>query len=667
MELSAEEQQMYEELLSEAPSFSMQAPVVPPSPVAEIAQAMPPSLMEQAGEVVRDWAPMTGEIAGSIAGSLQGASRGWNVGKVPGAVVGGVAGAILGRGLGETAADLAGDDVDVLDTLSNMAEAGAWEAGGAGVFAVLGKGYRAIRNYRAGKEMTEEEIKSIAELQKFMQSQGTTLTPSQITQSGWQQTLDKVSLAGFGGESQMTSLYLSQNEALKKAFEQEVKIVGKTDRVAAGKAFQDAIGQVEDELIAWAKPQYAAIDKIAKKTPMSFQSMEQWIRGKLLSSGSNLRPNKFKTASIDDLMTMQTRLRPEMEKELKTLLRNSRTISFANGFDDIKRISGELRKLKANKTQPDKELEQFYSSLLDRYHVMMDKQAKAAGTQVYEQYKKVSDVYRDSLEVLRSKSMMSLIDKAPEKIGEEVWANGNVTSVAEAYRAIEQAAKTAKKVGGKPVDVADLKSRFKAGYLDNLFRQVQSEMTDSATTKASTIFGKIAGDPKTRDTFNAVLSKKEQDRIKYVLKWAETLEKQGAGNFSLVVRGRQSAGLKQALNTLSATTTASGLIDPIGFAVGGALAVSPALLARWATSGKASQKAMKQMQGLVAKKVAGNWDPVRDGGAWLSLIASMPLREDDIDPSMLQEGLDAQNSLEYELLKAEAPEWQLLPPSREAR
>lgn len=670
MALTAEEQRMYEELKGEAPSFSAMPPPVA-SPMEEIKQAMPPSLSEQALGLIQEYAPMAGEIGGAITGSIMGAKQGatWQPIpqlKIPSAVVGGVVGAVTGRGVGETVADIAGDDVDVLETLGNMAEAGIWEAAGAGVFAAVGQGYRAIRNFRAGKELTEAEIKSIAELQELMKQQGTTLTPSQITQSGWQSTLEKIALAGFGGERSMQEIYLAQNAALKNIFDQEIKMFGGTGREATGKAFTEAFEQVESELIKWAKPQYAEIDKLAKNAPMSFQSMEQWIRGKLLSSGSNLRPNKYKTASISDLMTMQTRMRPEMEKELKTLLRNSRNITFSNAFDDIKRISGELRKLKSNSMQPDKELEQFYSSLLDRYHTVLDTQAKKSGTQVYDKYKEVSTIYRESLETLRSKSMMSLVDKAPEKIGETVWANGNVTSVREAYRAIEEAAKTAKMVGGKPVDVAGLRNRFKAGYLDSLFRQVQSEMTDSATTKASTIFGKLAGDPKYADTFNAVLSKQEQARIKHVLGWAESLEKLGAGNFSLVVRGKQSAGLRQVMQGLTLTGTA-GVIDPTLAVVGLSAAVTPAVLARWATSGNASEKAIQQLTGLAKKFNAGKWDPIRDGGALATLIGTMPLRQEDIPPEMRREGLTASEAYQYEQLKAESPEWKLLPPAREAR
>lgn len=671
MALTPEEQRMYAELQSEAPSFSMvTSPVA--EPMDQIAQTMEQtSLPNQVLEGIQEWAPITGEIGGAITGAIQGAKRGATYQpipqlKIPSAVVGGIVGAITGRGLGETAADLAGDEFDPLDTLSNMAVAGTTEAVGAGVFAMIGKGYRAIRNYRAGKEMTEEEIKSIAELQRWMQSQGTTLTPAQITNSGWQGTLDKIALAGFGGERQMTELFAAQNEALKTAFEQEIKMVGDTSREAAGKAFTEAVEQVENELIKWAKPQYAEIDKLAGKTPMSFQSMEQWIRGKLLSSGSNLRPNKYKDASIADLQTMKTRLNPEMEKELKLLLNNNRTITFANAFDDIKRISGKLRALKSNKLQPDKELEQFYSNLLDRYHTMLGKQAEKSGTQVYSKYKEVSEIYRTSLETIRSKSISGLIDKAPEKIGETVWSNGNVTSVKEVYRAIEDLAKTAKITGGKPVDVADLKSRFKAGYLDNLFRQVQSEMNNSASAKASTIFGQISGDPKTIDTFNAVLSKEEQGRIRHVLGWAESLEKIGAGNFSLVVRGKQSAGLRQLMNGLS-VTGAAGVIDLSLAGVGFAAAITPSVLARWATSGKASQKALEKLTGLARKFEAGDFDPIRDGGALMSIVATMPLRNEDIPSELHVKGLNANEALEYHQLMLDSPSYDLLPPAKDAR
>ena len=633
--MAQQDDELMAQLQAMNPNFTMQAP---PNPEMDsIQQAMEQSSPVNAvNQMIMDYAPMAGEIGGALYGSLKGAKQGatWSPIpqlKVPSAVVGGVVGAMTGRGIGETAADLAGDEVDVLDTLGSMLEAGAYELGGAAVFGGIAKGYRAIKNYRAGKELGEDELKALVELQQYLQTKGITLTPAQITNSGWQTNLEKVAIAGIGGETQLAKLYKAQNDALKQAFEREVQLIGRADRVGAGEAFQGAIKQVEEELIAWAKPQYKQLDAIAGATTMSAQSLETYVRGTLYANSRNIRANRGTTASISDMLQVQTRLPKEMENELKLLLRNERTISFKDAFSDIERLSTKLRELKlATDKQP--KLEAFYSNLIDRYHTMLDTQAKKQGSDIYQKYKGISDTYREGMQNLRSEAVKSLADKAPEAVAESIWATGNVSLVHKAYNAIDDAALMAERVGGKPVDAEALKGRLKAGYLDNLFRQVQSEMTDSAADKASTIFGKIKGDPKYRDTFKAVLTKEEQAQISKVLGWAESLEKSSGGNFSLIVRGKQSAGIRTLLQGAGIAGAAGTSVAPASALLAIGAVMTPPVLARWAVSGKASNKALKQMQGLVERAVAGKWDRIRDGGALVTLMGTVPLRDNETPP-----------------------------------
>lgn len=650
---------------------------VAPSPVKQLQEQMPPSAWEKAGELVREYAPVTGEISGAIGGAIQGGRQGWQVGKIPGAVVGTIAGATAGRLAGETVADLAGDEFDILDTLENTGEAAMYAALGEGAFGIISKGVKAIRNLRAGVQLSPADQQALAELNQALKDSGVTtkvngqvvpvqLTPAQVTQSGFQKNLEKIAISGMGGGA-ITDLYRAQNTALKSIFDSTVKTFGRSGagaREATGKAFQESMEQVEKELITWAEPKYAALDSLAKKTPMSFASVSEWARRMLVDNSTNLRPNRGLTGSISDIMTSATRLPKEQEAVLKRLLKNERNMTFKDSFAELKRLTTELREIQSTTTKKQPELVEFYSKTIERMHTMMDAQAKKMGGNVYEQFKEVSDVYRQGMTNLRGEAVAGLATKAPEKVGETIYANGNVTLVKEAFKAIDDAAAMSLQTGGKGIDVAALKGDLKAGYLDSLFKRVQSEMSDSATDKASTIFGKLRGDPQIADTFNAVLSKKEQSQVMQVLGWAEKLEGEAAGNFSLIVRGKQSQGLNTLITNIQ---SASGLGAAGAAAVGGvpaaiaastvalALITAPNFIAKRAVQGKVTGKLLSSAKQLVKKAGTSDFDWVRDGGALVAIVAQLGVDNQDLPEDMRQEGIDGSEALLLKMLEGEAP------------
>jgi uncharacterized protein YcfJ len=650
---------------------------VAPSPVKQLQEQLPPSAWEQAGQLVREYAPVTGEIGGAIGGAIQGGRQGWQVGKVPGAVVGTIAGAAAGRLVGETAADIAGDEVDILDTLENTGEAALYAALGEGAFSIISKGVKAIRNIRAGAQLSPADQQALAELNQALINSGVTtkvngkvvpvqLTPAQITQSGFQKNLERIALSGMGGGA-ISDLYKAQNTALKSIFDSTVKAFGRSGagaREATGKAFQESLEQVEKELMSWAEPKYAALDGLAKKTPMSFASVGEWARQTLVKNSQNLRPNRGLTGSISDIMTSATRLPKEQEKVLKRLLQNERNMTFKDSFAELKRLTTELREIQSNTTKKQPELVKFYNETIERMHTMMDKQAQKMGSSVYQQFKEVSDVYRGGMTNLRGKAIAELATKAPERVGETIFANGNVTLVKDAFKAIDDAAELSLQTGGKGIDVATLKGDLKAGYLDSLFKRVQSEMTDSAADKASTVFGKLKGDPALADTFNAVLSKKEQAEVMKVLGWAEKLEAEAAGNFSLIVRGKQS----QSLNTLVTNIQSAAGFGAAGTAaLGGVpaaiaattvamgLITAPNFIAKRAVQGKVTNKLLSSAQKLVKKAGTSDFDWVRDGGALVAIVAQLGVNNEDLPEDMRQEGIEGSEALLLKMLEGEAP------------
>ena len=653
MALTPEEQKELDSIYQQFPDL------VPSSPIDnEAIMANNPVLPEQAYdtkgmlETAASFLPDVSEIGASIYGGIKGASRGRTLG-LPGAVVGGVAGAITGRAAGEASQALLTGEANIEERLKNIAIAGGLAVGGEVIGTGLSAGYRALKKMRAAEPLSEAEQASVTELFEYLQNQGVTITPAQLSGSSFQNTLEKVALSGFGGEKPLQDLYAAQGDALIRLFDEEIAMVGRTSggaREATGQAFQNTLEQAEKELIAWAEPKYKALDKLADNQAMSIQGTQQWARNILTKAASGRKSG----AGL--------RISPEREAILKkTILGNEQNLSFSDTFDTIKELSDELKVLR-NKTDKNPELEAFYVQAIGRLHQDAERAAKKMGSSVYDEYKSVNTIYREGMRNLKPQALKSLATKAPEKVGETLFATGNVTDVNTAYKAIDEAVAIAKRSGAPVPDVAKLKGDLQAGYLDQLFAGVRTVSEGGETTSALKLLEKISSDPKTMDTFQAVLPKEVQGRVKQILGWAAQLERNSGGNFSLVVRGRQSSELRKlaslgggAVGYGAGVGVAGTLASPLAIGAGLIAVVGPAVLARRAVKGKVSAKTLKQLQGITDRYVADEIDPIRDSVALMGVMISMGITNEDLPEQFKVEGLTAAEALEYNQLQLEHP------------
>jgi hypothetical protein len=649
MALTPEEQARLEAISTENPEL------VPSSPVDDQAvMANNPQLPEEAYQnsgllsTLSNFAPDVGELAGGITGAIKGANRGKVLG-LPGAVVGGVAGAVTGRAGGDAVDMALTGNVNLEERLTNLAIAGGSAIVGEAVGTALSRGYRALKKRRAAEPLDEAEAQSLTELFEYLQGQGVTITPAQLSGSSFQNTLEKVALSGFGGEKPLADLYAAQGDALLRLFDEEIALIGATGtgaRQATGEAFQNSITQAEKELIAWAEPKYKALDSLAGNQTMSIQGTQQWARNTLTAAKSGRREG----AGL--------RIDPARQKVLEdAILGNNQNLSFADTFNTIKVLSDDLAVLK-KKADKNPGLEKFYVEAIGRLHRDAAKGAKAAGSEVYDEYKKVNTIYREGMRGLRPQALKSLATKAPEAVGETIYRTGNVTDVEAAYSAIDKAVEVAKLTGGAVPDAAKLKGDLQAGYLDTLLSGVRTVSEGGEATAALKLLDNIQGTPQTADTFNAVLPKESQARIKQMLGWAAQLEKNSGGNFSLVVRGRQSAELRKLAQTGTGTSAgvALGFFNPaLGVGLGLLAVLGPPILARRAVKGKVSANTLKELQGIQQRYVADELDPIRDMSALFSVMISMGITNEDLPDEFKVEGLEAEEALRYQQLQLENP------------
>jgi hypothetical protein len=585
--------------------------------------------------------PDIGESGGEIAGMLEGARRGMAMpggpaAKITGTAIGGTLGAMWGSATGETLRQLFQGESDPLKVIDKALESGLFSSAGeiVSLFGFAGRGIEKLRNK---ENLTAEEITSLDELQKGLESIGITLTPAQLTNSGFQQTLEKVAISGFGGEAKFGQLYEAQEEFIRDKLQQLVKQTGNPDRKITGQMFQGALEEAEDNLIKWAEPKYKHLDSVARDVRLSMQSTEQTLR------------NAKKKAMVDRRPGAPSRLDSEVEQMYDYVLGNTRNLSFESLFDTISYLTREQRKVTSRIDNRNPTLEKAYRDTIESLLGDAKKAVEASGDKtVMDLYDEVTGVYRESLKTLNDKALKGIVDTHPEFVGEELYRTGNVSSVEAAFKAVDEAAESAKRVG-QDFDAEQIKNNIRAGYLRQLF--VKAEVNETSTEAAAKLLRQLEGDDRMGDTFAAVLTPQQIGQVKRVLGWATTLEKQSAGNFSLIVRGRQSGALNKAASEIGDAGAGIGF-SPFVLASAATMVASPLFLASRAINGKASSKNLAQLKDFVTRYDAGKLD-AGDISSFFLLLANDASESDAIPPELKVPNLSPKETFEYHALKAQ--------------
>ena len=585
--------------------------------------------------------PDIGESGGEIAGMLEGGRRGMQLpggpaAKLFGTAVGGTLGAMYGSATGETLRQLFQGESDPLKVINKALESGLFSSAGeiVSLFGLAGRGIEKLRNK---ENLSAEELASLDELQKSLQSVGITLTPGQLTSSNLQQTFEKIAISGFGGEAKFKSLYESQEAFIRDELQRLVKLSGNPDRKVTGQMFQETLGKAEDDLIKWAQPKYKHLDSVARNINLSMQSTEQTLR------------NAKKKAMVDRRPGAPSRLDNEVEQMYDYVLGNTRNLSFESLFDTISYLTREQRKVNARIDNRNPTLEKAYRDTIESLLGDARKAVEKSGDDtVMNLYDEVTGVYRESLKTLNDNAIKGLASKQPEFVGEEIYRNGSVSSVEAAFKAVDEAAALAKR-NGETFDPETVKNNIRAGYLRQLF--VKADVNETSTEAAAKLLRQLEGDDTMGDTFKAVLTPEQVGQVKRVLGWASTLEKQSAGNFSLIVRGRQSGALNQAVNEAGNAGAGTGF-SPLLLASAATLVASPLFLANRAINGKVTNKTLSQLKDFVTRYDAGKLD-AGDVSSFFLLLANDASESDYIPPELKVPNLSPKETFEYHALKAQ--------------
>ena len=585
--------------------------------------------------------PDIGESGGELAGFAEGVRRGAQMPggpavKAGSAAIFGTLGAMSGTFIGENLRQIFQQENDPAKAIQKTLESGIFSSAGE-IVSLLGFAGRGIEKLRNNQQLTAEEIQSLDQLQKGLTEQGISLTPAQLTNSTFQNTLEKVAISGFGGEAKFAALYEAQEQFIKDELNRLVKQTGNPDRKLTGQMFQDALENAEDDLIKWAEPKYKELNKLARDQRLSMQSTEQTLR------------NAQKRAMVDRKLGQKPRLDPEVAEMYDYVLGNTRNLSYQSLFDTISDLTKRQRKVTSRIDNRNPELEKAYRDTIESLLEDGRKAAKESGNQVIlDKYNEVTDVYRETLTTLNDKSLKGIVDTQPEFVGSEIYRTGNVSTVEAAFKAVDEAKASAERLG-KEFDAEQIKNNIRAGYLRQLFQR--SEIAETSTESASRTLREIAANDEVGDTFNAVLTPKMQAEVKRVLGWGSTLEKQSAGNFSLIVRGRQSGSLNKVANEVGDAGAGIGF-NPLVLGTAATMVSSPLFLANRAINGKVTTENLKQMKDFVRRYDQSKLD-ASDISSFFLLLANDASESDEIPIELRVPNLSPKETFEYHAIKAQ--------------
>lgn len=613
------------------------------APAETLKQSVAGATVEGLSKQVLEVLPDIGEMGGTMAGMYYGARMGASGGAY-GVAGGALMGAMLGSGTGETIKQMFNNEFDPAKVINTVLVSGMLTGGMEGVGRAFELAGTSMAKLRAGKELTMDEIKSMDDLVKALEKEGITLTPAQLTGSNFQRTLEKVGKAGFGGEQKFADLYLAQDNFMADRLEALTKQVGNPDRKQTGDLIKQALEDADSNLLSWAEPKYAALNKAAKGEPLSLQGTMQSLRHKLAVGKQGRREGAKSTTD------------PEVEELYQYVLGNVQNTDFKQWFDMMKRLNADHRKVLGRFDNKNPTLEKAYADVFALLYKDAERSAAKYGTDVLQQYKDVTKVVRESKRTLNDSAIKMLAKKQPEFAGEAIFETGNVSSVQAAFKAMDEAEAVSKRLaadkpkGNVPIfNAAKAKDDLRAGYLEALF--TKTELADTSAQTAAKLLEQIARDPKTKDTFNAMLPPQLQSEVKKVLGWGYQLEKNSAGNFSLIVRGRQSGELNKLANQATGNDATGFALTTTVKAI--ATITGPERLAKRAVGGKATNKYLTQLKDLTVKFDKGELKTT-DMATLLGLWATDATEKEKLPLELRVPNLNSQEALRYHAARARA-------------
>jgi hypothetical protein len=470
------------------------------------------------------------------------------------------------------------------EQLSNTINEVTVDAAGNVVFKLGGSLFKVAKEKLASKglfttkALPDVEIKR--QVQTLLEEEGLGgLTRFQVkptTTSGLVESIGRGGVAGKGtftklDEANTTAL---QNKRDKILNEFTPKII---NDVETGKSYKEAIKDAQTGLSSAAGEAYGVIERAGKNISVDVSPI-----------ANDALTTLKEAADISKSGTPNIGLSDQVVTQLKNISDLKGNITFTQAHKLRSDLNSQLRDVQ-NEFGANSPVVAVLSKNIKAINQAMDLSASKLNPKLKEAYKETSDFYRESITELFPESLAKLNNKTVERVGDTIFATGNVTEIEQMYKSLERAQTINPKL-----NVGEIKASLQKNYLSGL---IGTEGQETAVASLLSL-NKNLQDKKFRRTFEAAIPDEQiRANIQTLVNAAKLSQTKPQNTFSLALASAQSQktqGFLMAAMAGAAGTGGIGLTEA-ALSAGGVL-LTPLALAKFATSKSGVRELLKAEQ-----------------------------------------------------------------------
>ena len=564
-----------------------------------------PDALQQFGRATVQALP---EIGGLVGGAVAtAATRSPLVGAEARAATTALLRGLAGTGAGAVTGTVAKQQVEALtgkqeplskqyaEQLSNAMTEMALDAGGNVVFKLGGDLFKIAKDKLPQLGLfstkTTPDIDMKRQVQQLLEEEGLgRLTRFQVKPTPTSSVVESIGRASVTGKGVFESLEEANTAALKSKRDKILNEISPNivDDVDAGASYKAAIQDAQSQLSLAANDAYQVITDAGKNVSVNVGSIANQAKARLKEA-----------ADISVSGSPNVALSNSVVAKLKEISDLKENITFSQAHQFRSDLNAQLRAVKAEFGANDPVvavLTQNIKAIGDS----MDSAASKLNPRLKKAYDETSAFYRESITELFPETLAKLNNKTAERVGESIFAKGNVTEINDFYKSLERA-----KTINPNLDVNSVKSNLQRGYISGL---IGAEGGDTAVSSLLTL-EKNLKDKKFLRTFDTAVDNKEiKDNLLLLVNAAKLSQQKPNNTFSLAISSAQANAAQGLLLLATGYASGSGELGVLGAAAtAGGVLLTPRVLAKFATSKEGIKKliAAEQSFGKV-RSATGN-------------------------------------------------------------
>jgi len=458
------------------------------------------------------------------------------------------------------------------EQLSNTINEVTVDAAGNVVFKLGGTLFKVAKEKLASKGLfttkAAPDVEIKRQVQALLEEEGLGgLTRFQVKPSATSGVIESIGRGSIAGKGTFAKLEEANTTALQNKRDKILneftpKII---DDVEAGKNYKDAIKDAQAGLSSAAGEAYGVIERAGKNVSVDVSPI-----------ANNALARLKEAADISKSGTPNIALSDQVVTQLKNISDLKGNITFTQAHKLRSDLNAQLRDVK-NEFGANSPLVAVLSQNINAIEQAMDLSASKLNPRLKEAYRETSNFYRESTTELFPESLAKLNNKTVERVGDTIFATGNVTEIEQLYKSLERAQTINPKL-----NVGEIKSSLQKNYLSGL---IGTEGQETAVSSLLSLDKKLQ-DKKFKRTFDAAIPDEEiRNNIKILVNAARLSQTKPQNTFSLALASAQADSAQKLLLGAAGYASATGELGLAGtVASAGGILLTPLVLAKFATS-----------------------------------------------------------------------------------